>query len=321
MLGERALTRFGPSLPFLFKVLSIARPLSIQLHPDIESARRLHAEDPASFPDENHKPEIAIALTPLALLHGVKSPQALRQALADYPEIAALCPTSPNSWNDAELAQNLFQAVYRAEPATLAAVTAALQTRLGASADANVAPICFFLESFAAYGPQDPGLLCFFLLNYLELPPGAALFTPARVPHAYLKGDIVECMANSNNVVRAGLTPKQQHPELLLELMSFEAAQSQPLQPTKLTDDGSRKRFCPPIEEFWVEQIEPSAEVAPLKLDAAAVVICVEGCLQLESDTGNVELKMGEVAFIAAATPNLRAKQVSGKSFLACVAT
>ncbi|MGC9399012.1 MAG: mannose-6-phosphate isomerase, class I [Anaerolineae bacterium] len=221
-LGEWVAARFDGALPFLFKVLSAAESLSIQVHPTKPQAERLHARDPEHYPDANHKPEVAVALTGLTALAGFKPGDALATTLAAYPEIAAFAEAKV----DAAFAPGRIKALYarmsrRAvdEPRTLAAAVQRLARRLQRLARPLTEIEARFLTLRGRYGDEDVGLFSLFLLNLVHLERGEALYTEAGVPHAYLGGDIVECMANSDNVVRAGLTPKYKDVETLVEIL------------------------------------------------------------------------------------------------------
>ncbi len=213
-----AARQLGGELPFLFKVLSAAAPLSIQAHPNKAQAAQLHARAPKHYPDINHKPEIAIALDGLSALAGLRPYETMHETLAAYPELAEFVGAA-----EAATARALFTAMLRRAteaPAALGAATERLAQRLGQSAQPLTTIEQLFLTLREQYGGADVGLLALFCLNYVQLAPGQALFTPAGAPHAYLKGNIIECMANSDNVVRVGLTPKFKDTPALLEILN-----------------------------------------------------------------------------------------------------
>jgi mannose-6-phosphate isomerase len=222
LLGERVASRFDGTLPFLFKVLSAAESLSIQVHPTKAQAAQLHAQDPEHYPDANHKPEVAVALTGLTALAGFKPGDALAETLAAYPEIAAFAQAEAQGTFTPEQIKALYARMSRRaveEPDALAAAVQALGQRLEMSEGALTEVELRFLALRKKYGDEDVGLFSLFLLNLVQLERGEALYTEAGVPHAYLGGDIVECMANSDNVVRAGLTPKYRDVETLVEIL------------------------------------------------------------------------------------------------------
>jgi len=225
VLGERVVQRWGRELPFLFKVLSIGAPLSIQAHPDSARARELHARDPKNYPDSFHKPEIGVALTPVEMLAGFQPPGEVSKNLRGYPELARLVGDSAQS------VEEVYRAVLGVADVVHSEATTALYSRLAIrGADCTVAER-YFRSMYAEYGPADRGLFAFFLLNLVTLAPGEAVFMGPNFPHAYLSGELVECMANSDNVVRAGLTRKFQDKETLLSMLDFNAVRPNVLSP------------------------------------------------------------------------------------------
>ncbi|MBN1874393.1 MAG: mannose-6-phosphate isomerase, class I, partial [Anaerolineae bacterium] len=240
-LGDAVAGAFEGTLPFLFKVLSTQEALSIQTHPSKEQARVLHARDPENYPDANHKPEIAIALDGLTALMGFKNFAATLATLETYPEIADFIATAfPNGATPLRA----LRAVERADKITQQAITQQvyqtliersardatalnralnqLHTRLS-SMNALTEEERLFIELRHQYTGADVGLFLLFLLNLIHLKQGEAVFTLPGIPHAYLKGNIIECMANSDNVARAGLTPKFKDAPTLLEILDYEA--------------------------------------------------------------------------------------------------
>ena len=234
ILGAEVAVKFDNKLPFLFKVLSAAEALSIQAHPNKVQAVELHQKDPTHYPDDNHKPEIAIALDSLIALVGFKPAEEIKKVLRNYPEISNYlgndCVAMLNSANESNLPAhvNIIKQVYTImmkkslthEP-ELAKALHSLEQRLIVSNKKLTEAEKFFLELKKKYG-TDVGLFSLFLLNMIHLKPGEGIFLSAGIPHAYLKGNIVECMANSDNVVRAGLTPKFKDVKTLLQILRFD---------------------------------------------------------------------------------------------------
>jgi mannose-6-phosphate isomerase len=224
ILGPDIVLRFGKALPYLFKVLAAARPLSIQAHPSKDQAeagfsredregKPLDAPD-RSYRDDNHKPEIICALTPFWGLNGFGRPSDAAELLAP------VCPkaledgfqrlTSPQGQGLREF----FTAML-----TLSAdqrQTAARQVVKKATPRAEASPVYRWMVDLALAYPADMGILSPALLNLICLAPGQAMYLPAGQLHAYLDGVGIELMANSDNVLRGGLTPKHVDvPELL----------------------------------------------------------------------------------------------------------
>jgi mannose-6-phosphate isomerase len=302
-LGEKVAQRFG-ELPFLFKVLCADQPLSIQVHPSKSSAViGFDKENAAGIPidaaernykDANHKPELVFALTPFAAMNGFRELgeiQSLLQPVAGaHPDIAHFL-THP----DFEHLKTLFAALLglKGEEKSLALdiLKNALHTQHGEPWTT--------IGSIAQHYPDDSGLFSPLLLNVIELSPGEAMFLYAETPHAYLKGVALEVMANSDNVLRAGLTPKYiDIPELFANL-KFEAKPAASLltAPVKTANTLS---FAIPVEDFAFSLHDLAAVPQTLAQDSAAIIFCVEGQTVLQKAQQQVVLHPGESCYIAA---------------------
>ncbi len=315
-LGIEVMRRFG-ALPFLLKVLSAGEALSIQAHPSRTQAAALHAADPVHYPDDNHKPEVAIALDGLAALVGFKPFHELSATLQHYPEIATfiggpateLVAGSENPAPDvsSRLTHALFAALIRRaleEPNALATTVDALAQRLSANVGGLTETELWFLELCQQYGNRDVGVFTLFLLNLVHLRPGEGIFTNAGVPHAYLRGNIVECMANSDNVVRVGLTPKYKDAETLLRI-----ADTTPQQPQILEGDACTLRegvtaatYRTPAPEFEVRRwrLAPGTEHILDKGSGPAILLVTAGAVELAWDGGHADYRQGDSAFLPA---------------------
>ena len=229
-LGKYVYEKFSGILPFLLKVLSAGHALSIQAHPNKSQAVRLHASYPEHYPDDNHKPEIAIAIDFLSALVGFKRAVQVANSLRAVPEIAEFADeklfarvvdrSGTNSLGGAikDLYSNIMSRGQDNERLSLCVrkIRERLLRKGARSPEEDQ-----FLAQYEIYG-VDIGLLSFFFFNMVQLKPGQAIFTDAGVPHAYIEGNIIECMANSDNVVRAGLTNKFKDVATLLEIVRFE---------------------------------------------------------------------------------------------------
>ncbi len=231
-LGGYVSKKFSGKLPFLLKVLSAARALSIQLHPNKAQAARLHASHPDRYPDDNHKPEIAIALDSLTAVAGFKPSGEIASTLRALPElgefagkqmVAAVLDAKDAGEREMAVKDVYVTMMRKSEQReSLSSCIAGIRQRLSTKKDITPEE-AEFLKQHELYG-ADVGLLSFFFFNMVHLVPGQAIFTDAGVPHAYIEGNIVECMANSDNVVRAGLTKKFKDVDTLLEIMKYEFA-------------------------------------------------------------------------------------------------
>jgi len=271
ILGSKIADKFSNTLPFLFKVLSASEPLSIQVHPNQAQAHALHLQDPVNYPDAHHKPELAIALDSLTALMGIKPCADLQETLSRYPEIAdfigervcasVLSATTPDPHRQQPLIQTLFATLIRnsiAHEKELGRAIAQLAERLSKSSSLTEIE-SLFLNLRAKYTGPDVGLFAMFLLNLVHLTEGQGLFTDAGTPHAYIKGNIIECMANSDNVVRVGLTDKFTDPENLIEVINYHSA---PLSVLGNEPELEEKIYHTPATEFRVSRLKLSSSTA-----------------------------------------------------------
>lgn len=285
------------ALPYLFKVLSIAKALSVQAHPHKKLAEVLHARLPAMYKDDNHKPELACALTPFEAMCGFRSASELRSLPTRVPEIvpllgeenaAALACCSDAADDARPVIRAAFTAFMSAPAATVATATAALALRLApsvaaAGADAREAASERLIpaETVAARlcidFPGDVGVFSPFWLNTVRLQPGEALFLAADEPHAYLSGNAVEVMAASDNVVRAGLTPKFKDVATLCDMLTYAAAPADVWTGTRV--DAYCTEYAPPVTEFVLQRVSlPRGSVYNLPpAPTAAISIVIHG--------------------------------------------
>lgn len=301
-LGSRTVAKFGPRLPFLFKVLAAGAPLSLQVHPDLARAKEgFAAEQRAGIPidaaernykDANHKPELICALTRFEGFCGFRTPRDAARTLAGL-DVDALKPyVDLLSAHPEEAAlREVLTAVLGAEPGEMAATVdeaAAAAQRLGGA----YAPYARLAHHF----PGDPGVVASMLMNYVELHPGEALFLGAGVPHAYLDGLGVEIMANSDNVLRCGLTPKHVDVPELLRVVRFEARDPAVLRPE--ASPSGEEVYDTPIDEFRLSRylLAPGATAQDLTIEAPQILLCTAGRVTVNDMT----LAPGESAFARA---------------------
>lgn len=259
-LGPTVLKRFGLKLPFLFKVLSVETALSIQSHPDKELAEKLHAQHPEIYKDSNHKPEMALAITDFEALCGFVSIQELSQALRSIPELAAVVgkqqsqavhSSTSNSGAAQAALKDAFTALMTADPKSVAEHVELLDDRLQQQQKLT-AKEKLIMRLHQQY-PHDVGVLSVFFLNLILLKPGQAIYLPANEPHAYVSGQLVECMATSDNVIRAGLTPKLRDTTILCESLTYNQGP-----PAMLHGDLVQEYttvYSPPFDEFEVYKV------------------------------------------------------------------
>ncbi|MBN1246200.1 MAG: mannose-6-phosphate isomerase, class I [Anaerolineae bacterium] len=315
-LGRSVAESYG-ALPFLFKVLSAGQALSIQAHPTRAQAVKLHREDPEHYPDDNHKPEIAIALDRLTALMGFKPYGAFVRTLGRYPELGGFVgPRLAERAARAQRASALIQAMMIREvfatlvqqatetPEVFGEAVEALAHRLKAGFEALDEAEALFLELRERYGSQDVGLFALLLLNIVHLSAGEGIYTAAGVPHAYLKGNIVECMANSDNVVRVGLTPKFRDAKTLLKIVDTTPRIPEIMNgnPRVIGGNALVATYSVPAPEFTVARwaIPAGSDVSAAKGEKPAVLLVTQGRADIVWDGGRESFDRGETAFLPA---------------------
>jgi mannose-6-phosphate isomerase len=233
-LGQKASKLFG-HLPFLLKVLDVKDMLSIQVHPSRENAQvAFDAENEQgidlaaperNFKDNNHKPELMLALSEFWLLHGFKTPKALQSILREIPELHFLVPIFGGD-NYKKLYRHVMEMpqvqVDRHLKTLLDRITSHYQ-----AGKLNKEKEDFWVAraamTFSQEAHIDRGIFSIYFFNLLHLQPGQAVYQDAGLPHAYLEGQNVEIMSNSDNVLRGGLTSKHVDVPELMKHVKFEA--------------------------------------------------------------------------------------------------
>jgi mannose-6-phosphate isomerase len=308
LLGGAVVAHFGPRLPFLLKVLAAARPLSIQVHPTIEQAHDGFARENAdgvaadaperNYRDANHKPELLCALTAFEALCGFR-PVTETLALIDALGVPGLIPSGELLSRPSGL-RAAFTALLRdAAPASLAeAVTDAAQAlpvRWAGPARA--------VELAAAEFPGDVGVVLSLLLNYVELQPGEAIYLGAGNVHAYLRGTGVEIMANSDNVLRCGLTPKHIDVGELLRITDFSELAEPRWRPEAGGAGGvAAEDFTVPVPDFALHRLDMEGCLGSLAVAGQGphIVLCASGEQSVDLGAESVLLRPGQAAFVRA---------------------
>ena len=280
-LGSAA-DRFGPTLPFLLKVLAVAEPLSIQSHPSLAQAAEGFAREQAAgvapdapdrnYRDRNHKPELAVAVDPYWMMSGFRPYADLVRHLedVDVPELRDATAALRRRPTERALASLLATALQlndhqRSDLASRTEKYAARQLRgedrgsdpaytgspPGALTQAEAA--ARWVERLAASYPGDAGVLSPYLLNVVQLAPGEGIFTGAGTLHAALSGTAVELQANSDNVLRGGLTVKHVDVPELLRVGRFVPQEAAVLDPA--ADPNGERRYPTPAAEFALSSV------------------------------------------------------------------
>ena len=302
-LGAKVARRFG-ELPFLFKVLCADQPLSIQVHPSKSAAEIGYAKENAAgipldaaernYKDPNHKPELVYALTPFQAMNGFRELRemvSLLQPVAGAHPLIATFLTSPDVDHLRTLFAGLLSLEGEDKSRALDVLKSVLDEQHGEPWDT--------IRSISEFYPDDSGLFSPLLLNVITLQPGEGMFLYAETPHAYLKGVSLEVMANSDNVLRAGLTPKYiDIPELLANL-KFNAKPASELLTTPVVK-GAELNFPIPVEDFAFSIHSLAAEPQTLEQDSAAIIFCIEGQSVLLKNNQTLVLNPGESCFLSA---------------------
>jgi len=322
VLGDDVTARFGPQLPYLLKLIGAAHPLSLQVHPSrARAAAGYEREDAAGVPidaphrsyrDRNHKPELVFALTQLDAMVGFRAPRraaellvGLGSALADRLHELLMADPSPAGVRAAF--EWLLAPETRPSAQDVAELAAACQRRLDAGSpsprtDGTV------IRLHARY-PGDPGAVTSVLLNPVTLQPGEALFVPAGAVHAYLGGFAVELMANSDNVLRAGLTSKHVDVPELLDNLDTVAAPPIRIAPEHVFT--ATDVYYAPVDDFElsVTRLQDEHDEVRLPGRGPRVLLCLDGTATLRGEhDGTIALAKGQAAFVPAADGLLLAR-------------
>ncbi|XP_041602396.1 mannose-6-phosphate isomerase isoform X4 [Vulpes lagopus] len=317
-LGSKVKDMFHGKLPFLFKVLSVETALSIQAHPNKELAEKLHLQAPQHYPDANHKPEMAVALTSFQGLCGFRPVEEILTFLTKVPEFQFLIGDKAatqlkqsmggDSRSMASALQSCFSHLMKSEKKVVVEQLNLLVKRISqqVAAGNNMEDIYgeLLLQLHQQY-PGDIGCFAIYFLNLLTLKPGEAMFLEANVPHAYLKGDCVECMACSDNTVRAGLTPKFIDVPTLCEMLSYTPTKDRLFLPARSQEDPYLYIYDPPVPDFTVMKMQVPGSVAEYKVlavDSASILLVVQGRVTASTPTTQtpIPLQRGGVLFIGA---------------------
>jgi mannose-6-phosphate isomerase len=317
MLGHYTAERFENRLPYLFKILAAARPLSIQAHPGLNQAkdgfeRENHLGIPLLSPkrnyrDDNHKPEIICALTPFDALCGFRSIPEIIRCLTRY---GGHCLTAEmtilKQKPDPDGLRSFFEVLMRLPITSKAAAIETIMEHTGQIGHDN--PESMWINRLYAEYPQDIGVIFPLILNLIHLEPDHALFLPAGEPHAYLDGLGIELMANSDNVLRGGLTPKHIDVDELMRVLTFQEFSPQILMPVSIGNFESR--YETPVDEFQLSVItlQNGETYFSRAVRSLEILLCIKGdaVIYPEIDFKPIKLARGASAIIPASIPAYR---------------
>lgn len=336
LVGKATLDKSGPEIPFLPKVssiyttpphsiqqynltqqiLSFAKALPLQIHPDKSLAEKLHAQDPHKFGDANHKPEIAIALSKFELFAGFKPLDQIGSLMA-LPPLSRYLPSQsnpadtthrdPSAFSDSDLRQ-VCQTFLSLQPNLVSQTVSELQ----ALPQAQFGPANSYIPDLLArlraqYTEYDNGnLVAALLMNYMTIGPGEAVCVPADSVHAWFQGDIVECMARSDNVLNTGFCPRPDRDSvgLFAQALSFRPhGVDEVVLPRKRSAKGvfgKSEVYAPPFSEFNVlaTALGGGEKEKHEAIGGPSLLIVTKGEGSMKSSGGSWELKEGSVFFI-----------------------
>jgi mannose-6-phosphate isomerase len=312
ILGKNVAQAFSNNLPFLFKIVAVDRPLSLQVHPDQRQAKEgfkrendlgvpMEAQN-RNYKDENHKPELVYALTPFQCLKGFRKAdevlKLMEKVLAQdlFSELRIL-RQEPNSKG----VERFFNALLNMETMRQKDITARAK-RIAEGLDSYDPAFQWVARLHREYN-SDIGVLSPLFLNLVDLDPGEAIYTAAGELHTYLIGSGIELMANSDNVIRGGLTSKHKDIPELLRIVNYESGSIHKIRPELRGKCG--KVYPTPVKEFLLSVIsvnKKASYVSP-KGRSAEIMICLNGKAEIRDDqTGDsVSLNKGRSVLVPAA--------------------
>lgn len=322
VLGPQVVRTFQDRLPFLFKVLAAAKPLSIQAHPNKAQAELGFAKEEAAgipfaarhrnYRDDNHKPELICALTPFWALKGFRSPEEILPLFEKYQlkGLAALAALSTQSSPQSRLSSFYEALLSMSEAAKQECIERAIK------ASREVEPsdmISQWIQKLSHFYPGDIGVLAPLYLHLIQLAPGEALYLGAGELHAYLEGTGIEIMANSDNVLRGGLTIKHMDVPELLSVLTFAPNTPQRLTPQPGAQP-TEQVYQTPAPEFLLSCLRLSSDQSYQSPDHrhVEILLCTEGQATLQpADEESKWMPQGSVYLIPASAP---AYKLSGEA-------
>lgn len=316
-LGPAVSRRFDDTLPFLVKVLAADEPLSLQAHPSAEQAvEGYRREDRAGVPvnspvrnyrDRSHKPELLVALSDFQALAGFRPAArsvALMRALA-VPALDTYIALLTDQSDAAGLRALFTTWITAPQPDIDALIPAVLEGAVGyirSGAREFVDESRTILELGERY-PGDAGVLAALLLNRIGLAPGEGIFLPAGNLHSYLHGVGMEVMANSDNVLRGGLTPKHVDVPELLRVLDFtpvpDARVGTHREGIEVVYDTPAVEFAGSVLILDGENLGHEVD-APSRHDGPQILVCTEGSVILRAKSDEVRIERGGAAWVAA---------------------
>jgi mannose-6-phosphate isomerase len=305
LIGRALIQKLGhKDLYFLLKILSIAKALPLQLHPNKDLASKLHTRDPQTFTDPNHKPKIAVALGQFEAFCGFK-PLSRISALMDLAPLRQFLPAIKKPDFDDQSLKHVVHAMLSASDTVIASVGTELQSLSPESFGEDTYIPALLPRLWNQYDKSDPGtLVALITMNYVRLSAGQALFIPADGIHAYLSGDVIECMARSNNVLKTGFCPRAERDnvDLFCGCLTFtpHSMQEAMLEPQRFEACEKTKVYSPPLSEFdllWTSLA--SGERGRIRaIGGPSILINVKGEGKMVTEGKEYELGEGATFFV-----------------------
>ncbi|KAL6162251.1 hypothetical protein ACJQWK_11193 [Exserohilum turcicum] len=308
LVGKAVVDKFNHTkLPYLPKVLSIAKALPLQLHPNKDLASKLHAENPSQFTDPNHKPEIALALGEFEAFCGFK-PLAEIARLMKLPPLEGFMPEVQKTEFDDQQLKHVVKAMLMASEEAVRKTNDALM-KIPKEQFGESSYIPDMIPRLAEqYDKADNGtLVALITMNYLKLQAGDSIYIPADGIHAYLSGDIIECMARSNNVLNTGFCPRadRDNVEMFCSVLTFAPHDAKeailPAASFDRSKNGKTQLYAPPLSEFNMLATSMGAGDSETigSLGGPSVMIVTEGEGTMKGNGKEYKLSAGYIFFIA----------------------
>lgn len=294
------------TLPFILKILSVKKALSIQAHPNKELAQKLHLKDPSNYPDGNHKPEMALALTSFRALCGFRLTDDIKNLIKEYPEFIDLSPRAVEQFIIDSDIKSLFKEIISTSNSQVVSSIKNLKQRLLTNIVKSELDK-LILELDSQYPLGEIGVFMPILLNYLILKEGESIFLAANEPHAYLSGDCIECMAISDNVVRMGLTPKFKDKDTLIEMLTYKSWKKDDIVFKPEMINPNMFLFSPPVDEFDIIKISNSEnddsivriDLLPSNEHSILMILECPKSFKLVAPNSEIIIKEGDIFVVA----------------------
>ena len=326
LLGKEVHEKFH-QLPYLFKVLDVKEMLSIQVHPTKEAAEKgFDAEEAEgiditapnrNYKDRNHKPEVMIALGDFWLLHGFRPPDELKQTLHHVPQFRSLIGIFEKEGYKGLYRYVMELSQKEVDAMMLTLVQKELRQRSFHESEKDKPGYWvgeYYLNKAAKH--IDRGIFSIYFLNIVHLKKGEAIFQGAGIPHAYLQGQNMELMANSDNVLRGGLTNKHIDVAELIRNTKFDAVVPEILHGHP---EAEETKFTFPVDDFMISQIElKKNELHSRTARSAEIIICMEGSGNIAA-SNTIDLSRGDACVVFAGTDYTLSSQDKGVFFKATV--